>query len=76
MSAAPVRAAPVRPSVSLWLPDEDADEDDRALTTGELREGGAKDEVLLFVEGELAAQFEVRRGLGARVLRECGLRRS
>lgn len=65
-------SAPARPSVSLWVPDED----DRALTTGELREDGVKDEVLLFVEGELATHFEVRPGLGARVLRECGLTRS
>lgn len=59
-------------TVSLWL----SDGDDRIITTGELREGGARDEVLLFVEGELATRFEVMPGLGALLLAECGLTRS
>jgi hypothetical protein len=58
-------------TVSLWM----SEDDDRVLTTGELREGGARDEVLLFVAGELATCFEVTAGLGAKLLGECGLLR-
>lgn len=59
------------PTVSLWLPAVAGSE--RALQSAELRELDDHDEISLFVSGELAAQFQVPKGLGSKVLGECGL---
>jgi hypothetical protein len=59
---------------SLWLPT--ATDNARTLTSATLDEReGARDSVTLYINGELATEFALEAGVGAKFLRECGLAR-